>query len=284
MQDASRWEEQAGLALLRLSALEAAGGVSAFFTGRSGGASARWDGGLNWSHAVGDLPQNVRANRRRTLATLGLAPGQAVMAGLVHGDRVVAVRASDVAAASAAAGVSGQEGISDDVGLVDHCDGLITDVPGLALVITAADCVPIYLFDPDRPAIGVVHAGWRGTVLGIAGKAVAAMVEHYGSDPARIHAAIGPSIGPCCYEVDHRVVGPVDQQFGLQAQALYRSAGAPGKFLLDLWAANRLDLSRAGVRSISLSGQCTACGTDRLFSHRGEAGLAGRGAAVIAMR
>lgn len=253
-----------------LASLEAAGGVRAFFTGRSGGLSPQWNGGLNWSISVGDDPANVRQNRERSLEPFGLTLERTVIAGLVHGDRVVAV--------------SGDEPLTPDgIHLIPDCDAIITDKPNLALAVTAADCVPVLLYDPVRRAIGAVHAGWRGTVLGIAGKAVQAMVQTYGCNPADILAEVGPSIGPCCYEVDEVVAGPVRAQFGEAAGNLLRPEGAPGKFRLDLWAANQQDLLRAGVRSAAIHGTCTSCHVDALFSHRAERGAAGRGAAIIAL-
>lgn len=264
-----------------LQALEALGGVRALFTGRKGGVSVRWQGGLNWSYAVGDDLADVRENRRRSLEEIGLPVTAAIMAGLVHGDRVVAVQ-------SVADGLTDwapdQPGEGVDVRMIPDCDALITAVPGLALVVTAADCVPIYLYDPVRRVIGAAHAGWRGTVAGIAGKTVQAMVAHYGSDPAQIHGVVGPSIGPCCYEVDDAVAEPIRQQYGAQRAAQLLLPGkSAGKYQLDLWSANRLDLERAGLHHLAIAGACTACGVDRLFSHRAESGAAGRGAAVIAL-
>lgn len=265
------WRERDGVQSLRLESLEALGGVGALFSGRLGGVSPRWGQGLNWSYSVGDALAHVRENRRRTLALLGLGVDRAVMAGLVHGDRVVAVTGAERPAGP------------DDVALVDQCDALITDQVGLALIVTAADCVPVYLYDPVRRAVGVAHAGWRGTVAGIAGKTAQAMAAQYGCRPGDIHAAVGPSIGPCCYEVDDAVAGPLRQYYGAGAEPLLQPGQAPGKYQLDLWEANRLDLVNAGVGSVSLSGECTACRVERLFSHRAEGGAAGRGAAVVAL-
>lgn len=267
------WRTHAGgVEALHMAGLEALGGVSAFFTGRRGGVSDRWDAGLNWSYSVGDEPAHVRENRRRSLAALGLPLHKAVMAGLVHGDRVVAVTGAEA------------EGL-DEVRLVPDCDALITDQPGIALAVTAADCVPVFLYDPVRRAVAAIHAGWRGTVAGICGKTVKAMAEHYGCRPGDISAAIGPSIGPCCYEVDDAVANPLRAYYGeQQAAAVLLPGKAPGKYQLDLWAANRMDLEQAGVAQVLVSGACTSCGVDQLFSHRAEAGTAGRGAAMIALQ
>jgi YfiH family protein len=262
--------QQQGIRLFPFASLEAVGGVRAYFTGRTGGVSTKWGDGLNWSVTIGDDPAAVKENRRRSLEPMGLQLDRAVIAGLVHGDRIVAV--------------AGEEPpMPDGIRFVPDCDGLITDKVGLALVVTAADCVPIVLYDPVRRAIGAVHAGWRGTVQGIAGKAVRAMAETYGCNPAEIIAEVGPSIGSCCYEVDEAVAGPVRAQFGPDADRFLRPGRAPGKFQLDLWEANRFDLERAGVGQAAVHGTCTSCGVAMLFSHRAERGAAGRGAAIIAM-
>lgn len=266
------WQTHGGVEVVHMAALEAAGGVAAFFTGRRGGVSTRWDGGLNWSVSIGDDPGHVAENRRRTLEILGLTPDRALIAGLVHGSRVVAVSGADLSP-----GAPGPRVIPD-------CDALITNEAGLALIVTAADCVPVFLYDPVRRAAGAVHAGWRGTVAGICAEAVAAMVRAYGSRPQDIIAAVGPSIGPCCYEVDDAVANPLKAYYGeLATRCLAPRPDKEGKYMLDLWEANRQDLLRAGVGSAHVSGACTSCEVDRLFSHRAEAGTAGRGAAVIAL-
>lgn len=270
---------------LHMHALEELGGVRALFSGRSGGVSPRWQGGLNWSRSVGDELNNVQENRRRTLALMGLTPGSAIMAGLIHGDRVVAVtdRALNTGSDQAQANPNEAGSNAEVVQVIPDCDALITDRPGLGLVATAADCVPIYLYDPVRRVIGIAHAGWRGTVAGIAGKTAKAMAERYGCALTDIHAVVGPSIGPCCFEVDDQVAQPIRQAYGLMAEDLLLEGRLPGKYQLDLWETNRLDLRRIGVKHVAVAGECTSCGVDRLFSHRAERGQAGRGAAVIAM-
>ncbi len=270
MNQSAEWKEHDGVGVLHLPALEAGGGCAALFTGRGGGLSRRWGAGLNWSISVGDDPAHVAANRERTLQILGLLPEQAVMAGLVHGDRVVPVTGEEP---------EGPGGVR----FVPDCDAIITDRPRLALIVTAADCVPVLLYDPVRRAVGAVHAGWRGTVAGIAGRAVAAMAAEYGCNPADIRAAVGPSIGPCCYEVDDAVANPLRAHFGDAAASLLLPGRKPGKYQMDLWSANRQDLLNAGVTQVSVSGECTSCSVNRYFSHRAESGTAGRGAAVIAL-
>jgi hypothetical protein len=169
----------------------------------------------------------------------------------------------------------------------DNCfpatDGLITDEPGILLAGFFADCTPILLLDPVQPAIAVVHAGWKGTALDIAAKAVEEMVLAFGSDPKDILAGIGPSIGPCCYEVDEPVIQQFkDSRFG----DCLKPGLAPDKANLDLVEANRQRLIHAGVHAenIQTIPLCTACRTDLFFSHRKEQGRTGRLAAVIALK
>jgi len=264
-----QWRRHGAVEALHMTCLERLGGVVAYFTGRAGGVSPRWNGGLNWSVSVGDEAEHVQENRRRSLEAGGLSPDRTAVAGLVHGNRVVAV--------------TGQEPPGPDgIRLIRDCDGLVTDVPGFALVVTAADCVPLFFYDPTARVIGIAHAGWRGTVAGVAAATVRAMEAHYGCRPESIHVAIGPSIGPCCFEVDRQVTEPLQAYYGEDACRLMEPAG-PGKAMVNLWEANRLDLQRCGVRAITVAGVCTVCGVSKLFSHRAEGGQAGRGAAIIAL-
>jgi YfiH family protein len=144
-----------------------------------------------------------------------------------------------------------------------------------------ADCVPIFLHDPSHRAIGIVHAGWLGTVRGAASAAVQAMQAQFGTDPANLVAGIGPSIGPDHYEVGNDVASQVRQAFGADAPVLISIQN--GRTHFDLWAANRLLLERAGVRNVETAGLCTVCHNDDWFSHRAEHGRTGRFGAVIAL-
>jgi len=146
-----------------------------------------------------------------------------------------------------------------------------------------ADCVSVMLFEPRKRVIGLVHAGWLGTVKKIAAHAVEAMVQNYQTDPQDILAGIGPSIAVHHYEVGPEVVSQVQTAFGQQSDlVLFRDKTDTAfgvKF--DLWAANRLTLEKAGVRTIETSGICTACQTADWYSHRGENGRTGRFGALI---
>jgi polyphenol oxidase len=187
-------------------------------------------------------------------------------------------------------------------------DGLVTGTPGLLVGIQTADCLPLILVDPKRRAVGVFHAGWRGTVRRIAEKGVGEMVRWFGSRPRDLKAAIGPGIQSCCYEVGEEVREKFESQFAYAAKLfreveesdpvrekypmLFLTARAPGhsvlpkKIFLDLVEANRQQLLAAGVpaKSIEASPLCTSCHTDQLFSYRAEKGKTGRMMAVAGIR
>lgn len=227
----------------------------AVFTRHGGVSPAPFDS-LNLSVSVPDSRDNVYANRARAYGIFGRDTGSVVHAHLVHG--------ADVAQVTRA----------DDGTWRAHFDGLITDEPGCALTMNYADCAPIFVYDPARRAIGLGHAGWQGAVRDLPGALVRAMQAAFGSRPADLLAAVGPSIGPCCYEVGEPVVGQVRARFAGAASLLHDNGGPRPHF--DLPGANRQRLLDAGVRQIQMSGICTACRTDLFFSHRAEKGTTGR--------
>jgi YfiH family protein len=142
-----------------------------------------------------------------------------------------------------------------------------------------ADCAPIFLYDPAHEAIGLGHAGWQGAIKDLPGAMVRAMVTEFGSNPAEIIAAVGPCIGPCCYEVDEPVIGLVQERFGEPETLLLAVPEGKvdqGRPYFDLPEANRRNLVAAGVQKIEMSDLCTACRTDLFFSHRAEKGKTGR--------
>jgi polyphenol oxidase len=187
-------------------------------------------------------------------------------------------------------------------------DGLITQTPGIVLGIQTADCLPVILVDSKRQAVGVFHAGWRGTVKRIVEKGLGEMRRCFGTDSRHVRAAIGPGIHACCYEVGTEVREQFESQFAYARELfhevkesdpvrekyplLFMTARAPGhgelppKIFLDLVEANRRQLIDAGVpsKNISASPLCTACRTDLLFSYRAEKGVTGRMMAVVGIR
>ena len=147
-------------------------------------------------------------------------------------------------------------------------DALMSAKPGLPVAVFSADCVPVLLYDPEGRRVAAVHAGWRGTVQGVAGAAVDAL-RNEGGDPEHFFAAIGPSIGPCCYEVDKPVIARLDAAFPGRWGSWVRSRGN-GKWMLDLWAANEEQLREAGMRGDRIANPrlCTGCRGDLFYSYR----------------
>ena len=174
---------------------------------------------------------------------------------------------------------------SQDAAGLDHrnyppCDALITNEPGVGLVVFTADCTPILLYDPEKKAVGAIHAGWRGTAAGIAEKAVNAMVSTYGCNPKNIRAAIGPNISQCCFETDRDVPDAIVAALGATSAAPFiRQQG--NKFYVNLKALNAHFLDRAGVTSIEISQACTACESRTYWSHRVTGGKRGAQGAII---
>lgn len=245
----------------------AAEGISAphAFTTRLGGVSRDHLFGLNLATHKGDLDTNVEENYRILTAALGVEAEKLVLTRQVHGDVIRVVTELDCRG-------------------VDHhaypeCDGLITNTWGVSLVVFTADCTPILLHDPVTGAVGAAHAGWRGTALDIAGKTVQAMVDTFGCRAADIRAAIGPNIGPCCFETDGDVPLALEESFGKAVGEWIRPSG--NKFYVNLKAINALALRRAGVASVEISQECTMCRPDRYWSHRYTRGLRGSQGALI---
>ena len=241
-------------------------GVPHCFSTRLGGVSKGYLASLNLGIHRGDDPENVMENYRILGDAVGFDPAELVLTRQIHSDIVRKVDKKD-------SGVYMVEGASPE------CDGLITDELGVALAVFTADCTPILLYDPVTGAVGAVHAGWRGTVADIAGKAVKAMSENYGCEPRNIRAAIGPNIGQCCFETDRDVPDAVLAVLGDEGTRFIRKSGE--KYHVDLKGVNEVLLRRAGVENIRVSEECTACRPDRFWSHRVTRGERGALAAII---
>ena len=237
--------------------------TQAVFTRQGGCSPDPWNT-LNLGGTVGDDPARVRENRNRALLALERSSESIYDVWQVHGVNVAIAEAPR---------------IPDAPHL--QADTILTNIPGITLLMRFADCVPILLHDPVHKVAGMVHAGWMGTVLGTVRVAVEAMQTHFGSNPGDILAGIGPSIGPDHYEIGPDVVTQVRQAFGQSATTLLSDHAGATHF--DLWSANRLTLEKAGVRQIELSGLCTACHTADWYSHRAERGRTGRFGAIIAL-
>ena len=234
------------------------------FPTRLGGASGGALASLNLGQGRGDSPAALAENYARLGRAVGFDPARCVLTRQVHGDVIRRVTAADPAGLDAPR---------------PDCDALITDVPGTALVIFTADGIPVRLYDPDPGAVGAAHCGWRGTALGLAEKTARAMAAAFGSRPESLRCAIGPGIGPCCFETDGDVPAAMRAALGEAAAPFLRPVGA--KWHVDLKGINRLWLQRAGVRTIDCSDSCTACRTDRFWSHRRMGAARGSQGAVI---
>lgn len=243
-------------------------GVAHAFTGRQGGVSRGPFASLNLGLHVGDAPEAVRENRRRALMAAGTDPDRLTLGEQVHGTGLRWVEPARCGAGAWEASTA-----------LPATDGLLTRQRGVVLGVLVADCVPLLLADLEAGLVAAVHAGWRGTAGRIGARAVEAMVAA-GADPSRILAAMGPSIGPCCYQVSPDLASRFDGLFG---EDVVRSE-VPGP-RLDLRLANRQALLEAGLdeKHISWHPPCTACQTDRYFSHRAQGGKAGRQAGLIWM-
>ena len=239
-------------------------GLSHAIFGRHGGVSpAPWQS-LNLSTSTGDSAENVSENHRRVYTVLGYTPSDAVISRQVHGNRVAAV------------------GRAERGMRVPNCDALMTNEPAVVLLQRHADCPPIFLFDPQRRAVGVAHAGWRGTLANIAGAMVRAFGEAYGSRPSDLVAAIGPGIGACCYHVG----ADVQREFAsaYDHAHLWLHGNGDGKVYLDLVAANRALLHEAGVQEVESADLCTACNVAEFYSARAENRRNGCFGAAIVLR
>lgn len=247
--------------------------ILARFTTRHDGASESPYTSCNLGLHVGDEAARVLRNRERQAEPFGLPLDAWVAGEQVHGDVVAVVTAEQRGA-----------GARDMASALAGTDALITNVPGIVLSTYAADCVPLLFADERQMVIGAAHAGWQGTVLQIGAKTVAQMQKVYGCEPTEIRVRIGPSIGPCCYEVDERVAVRVREAFPQVAEQLLRP-NDNGRWQLDLWAANEWALQRAGVPAANIvrEAACTSCQVRDYFSHRKEQGKTGRHAGLIAI-
>ncbi|MBU0490643.1 MAG: peptidoglycan editing factor PgeF [Chloroflexi bacterium] len=238
--------------------------------GRLGGVSPAPFASLNVSLSVGDERTRVVTNRARLCQTLDVDAQAIVMGQLVHG-----TRATVVLERHRGLGAVNMDGLP-------ATDILVTDRPGVPLLMTFADCVPLILYDPVRRVIGLAHGGWRGTLLGVARSAVRAMQEAFGCRPGHLIAAIGPAVGPCCYQVGQDVRLLAQESFPNDCEVFIPQAD--GSWHLDLWQATRHWLTLAGVQHIAAADWCTACHTHEFFSHRGENGRTGRFGVVLALQ
>jgi YfiH family protein len=229
--------------------------ISHFVTTRHGGVSKGSYESFNLSLNQDDRTEDVLANREKLANAVGLTPTDFVYPIQVHGTNTPRITEAD----------RGRGSLSVDDAF-QNTDGFITNVPRLCLITLAADCVPIVFFDPAKKAIGVAHAGWKGTTLKIPAHLVNSMVREFGTNPKDLIVGIGPSGEPCCYEVGEDVIAEVDKSFDLNKVI----KNINGKTIFDMWEANRITLTESGVKTtnIEISGYCTISENDTFFSAR----------------
>ena len=236
------------------------------FTTRLGGVSQGHLASMNIGIHRGDSEQNVLKNYQILGSAIGFDVENTVLTTQTHTDIIRPVTAQD-----AGTGLLGEP--------FAPCDGLITNTPGLALVVFTADCTPVLLWDTRTGAVGAVHAGWRGTAQDIVGKAVVSMGQHYGTKPQDIRAAIGPNIGQCCFQTHEDVPQALLETYG-DAIRQYITA-KDGKYYVNLKAVNAYALTRLGVQDIDISTHCTLCQPHRFWSARKHGNQRGSQGAII---
>lgn len=237
------------------------------FSTREGGISTGQYATMNLSSTVGDGIENVRRNFELFGEAIGVSPKDMVAAHQTHTNVVLKVGTE-----RKGMGITKVRDFHD-------VDGLVTNVPGLCLVASFADCVPLYFVDPVNHAIGLSHSGWRGTVAKIGAKTIELMQREFGSRLSDIICCIGPCIGKECYEVSSDVVESFYEAYGSEKCKRFCEPRPEkeGKFLLDLPQANFEQLVEIGLKpeNIALPDLCTACNSDILFSHRATSGKRG---------
>ena len=245
-----------GVTFFRADGIDAAGGAAHGFSTRLGGVSQGMWESLNLGVSRGDDPDHVRENYRRFFAAIGRSGKRLAMTNQIHGGVVRCVTTADL-----------HTDPYDKVGY--EADGLMTDLPGVALVVYSADCIPVLLYDPARRVVAAVHAGWRGPAAGIASTAVERMREVYGCRPGDILAAVGPGIGPDCFETHEDVPNSMT---AARSTAVLRHIKLKenGKFAVDLKNINAMRLAQAGLDPdhIAVSSLCTSCHPEMFWSHR----------------
>lgn len=266
-----RLEEKAGLIYYTFEPLNRFQEIVHGFSTRKGGTSFPPYDTLNLGLHVEDKKASVIENRKRFVNSLGYSLEDAVALEQVHGNKVVVVKESDKG-----------RGMFSYEDFLASADGMVTNKPGILLTTYYADCVPLYFFDPQTSSIGLAHAGWKGTMLKIGARIVNELKKNFVVNPKDCIAVIGPSIGPCCYEVDDRVLQPMKKAypnfFSIIRQEEERA-------FLNLWEANKISLQESGLQDINIyiSKLCTHCSQEYFFSHRRDKGQTGRMAAVIGL-
>lgn len=272
----NRNEKQANLVegsvpYITFPALEEIKEIGHGFSTKLGGVSQGYLSSMNLSYVRGDNPEFVTENYKRIANTLGFDTTDLVMSDQVHDIKIKKVTEEE------------KQGENLSQKKLVGIDGLITNVPNVVLSTSYADCVPIFLVDMEKKAIGLSHSGWKGTVGQIGSRTVEAMRQEFSSSPEDIIAVIGPSICRDCYEVSKEVTDAFTDILTNEQKELILEEKQNEKYQLDLWLANRFILENAGLLSdnIYISEVCTCCNGDLLYSHRATNGLRGNLSAFL---
>ena len=267
-------KENKGVTWLTYPAFEQFADIVHGFSTRLGGVSEGIYASMNLSFTRGDKDAAVYENYRRFAAALGFSERDIVTSDHTHTANVRIITEEDRG-----------NGITKPRPYTD-VDGMITNVRGLVLATFYSDCVPLYFVDPVHHAIGLSHSGWRGTVAKIGAVTIRKMQETYGTDPADVYAAIGPSICQECYEVSEDVILEFQKSFAPEhwEKLFYKKEN--GKYQLNLWEANKIIFTEAGIteKHISMPGICTCCNPEFLFSHRASHGKRGNLGAFLGLK
>ncbi len=244
-----------------------------FITTRKGGYSKPPFHTLNLAFHVGDKEEDVLKNRKKLAQSFCISPKNFTTSNQVHGTQISIVGKREKGSGAFDASTS-----------IRTSDAMITDQKGICLLIFVADCVPVILYDWQKRVISLIHAGWQGTVGLITQKTVYRMQSHWGCRPADIIGAIGPSIGPCCYQVGSEVINRVEEIF--PTENLVSSLSEEGKGYFNLWEANKLQLLNCQIpeKNIEVAHLCTYCHSDLFFSSRKNNGYTGRFSAGIMLK
>ena len=258
------FQQNEGLKYFQFELLEDVDVIQGIFTRQGGISPHPWES-LNVGGGSGDTREHIIENRRRMFDSVGREVESLFDVWQVHSTKVVC---------------------SDSPRPLDkaqeRADAILTDNERVTLFMRFADCVPIFIHDPVRSVVGIVHAGWMGTVNKIAAKVLHTMKELYHSVPNDLLVGIGPSIGAHHYEIGDDVILKVRRAFGNDASEML--SYDDGKTTMDLWKANSFILSEAGVKYIQVAGICTACHVNDWYSHRAENGKTGRFGAILALK
>jgi len=265
--------EEKGVRYFFFPHLEETGLIIHGITTRHQGVSQPPYDSLNLAFHTGDDPEAVRQNRKLVSQAFGFDLADLVSCQQVHGTEVLKIDARYKGCGALEYGNS-----------IADTDGLILVEPGIPIMMCYADCVPVFILDPKNKAVCLCHAGWKGSVNGIVVKGIETMKQKVNTNPEDCLVGIGPSIGPCCYEVDKNVIDPLSKNFPNWARFVKHRK--QDRWMLDLWELNRWQLLQVGVKdkNIVISGMCTSCWQELFFSHRASGGRTGRIAAVCMLK